>query len=461
MAKEEVILVFDVGKTNKKVLLFNSKLKLVHEEESIFMELVDDEGFPCDDAQKLEQWIKETIRKYLSLNEYLVKGINITTYGATLVYLDKEGLRLTPIYNYLKPLPEHVIEDFYESYGGVKEFSRKTASPVLGMLNSGLQILWLKRTKPEIFRKVHHVLHLPQYLSRLIHGQAVSEHTSIGCHTAMWDFDRMVYHPWLKQEGISLPEPIPVSETFPVALEGQLIEAGVGIHDSSSSLAPNILAAEEPFILVSTGTWCISMNPYNHEPLSAEELREDCLCFLGVHGKTVKSSRFFLGRIHDLNIKRLQVHFNKAQSAYKAVNPGSKVIGELWESGEEKQIFFRKGIPEEWVDRQVELNQFESFEEAYTHLMVDISRHAVSAIALIIAEEDKTKHLNITGGFAKNPIFTSILSLAFPDKQIFISEVDNASALGAALVIAENIWKGVTSSLDLGLTSPVPHRPHQ
>lgn len=136
-------------------------------------------------------------------------------------------------------------------------------------------------------------------------------------------------------------------------------------------------------------------------------------------------------------------------------------MGELWESGEEKQIFFRKGIPEEWVDRQVELNQFESFEEAYTHLMVDISRHAVSAIALIIAEEDKTKHLNITGGFAKNPIFTSILSLAFPDKQIFISEVDNASALGAALVIAENIWKGVTSSLDLGLTSPVPHHPHQ
>jgi sugar (pentulose or hexulose) kinase len=456
---EEVILIFDVGKTNKKVLLFDRNLKVIHEEESIFEEVVDDEGFPCDDAQKLEQWIKETIRKYLSHNKYQVKGINITTYGATLVYLDAEGKRISPIYNYLKPIPDHVLEGFYESNGGVEEFSRRTASPVLGMLNSGLQLLWLKRTKPEIFSRVHKVLHLPQYLTSLVHGQVVSEHTSIGCHTVMWDFDRMEYHPWLKDEGISLPDPVPVGETFPVAIAGQLIEAGVGIHDSSSSLAPYIMAAKEPFILVSTGTWCISMNPYNHEPLSAEELKEDCLCFLGVKGKAVKSSRFFLGRIHDLNVKRLQEHFSMEESAYKAVNPGSKLISKYWESGEEGQLFFRKGIPEGWVDQQVDLNQFESFEEAYSRLMVDLSRQVVHAIGLIKAVEDKTKHLYITGGFARNPIFISILSLAYPKKQVYISEVDNATSLGAALVITEKIWKGSSTRLDLGLTSPVP--PHQ
>jgi sugar (pentulose or hexulose) kinase len=456
---EDVILIFDVGKTNKKVLLFDRNLKVIHEEESIFEEVVDDEGFPCDDAQKLEQWIKETIRKYLSLNEYLVKGINITTYGATLVYLDEEGKRLSPIYNYLKPIPDQVLEGFYKSNGGVEEFSRRTASPVLGMLNSGLQILWLKLTKPEIFRRVHKVLHLPQYLTSLVHGQVVSEHTSIGCHTVMWDFDRMEYHPWLKDEGISLPDPIPVWETFPVALEGQLIEAGVGIHDSSSSLAPYIMAAKEPFILVSTGTWCISMNPYNHEPLSAEELKEDCLCFLGVKGKAVKSSRFFLGRIHDLNVKRLQEHFSMEESAYKSVDPGTGLITEYWESGEEGQLFFRKGIPEGLIDFKVDPGEFEGFEDAYTRLMVDLSRQVVHAITFIIAERDTTKHLYITGGFAKNPIFNTILSLAFPEKEVFTSEVDNASSLGAALVITEKIWKGSSAGLDLGLTSPVP--PHQ
>lgn len=458
---EEVIQIFDVGKTNKKVLLFDRNLKVVLEEESIFQETIDDEGFPCDDAGLLESWILSSLHLYISSEKYLVKGINFTTYGATLVYLDKEGKRMTPIYNYLKPLPAQVLEGFYETYGGIEEFSRRTASPALGMLNSGLQLLWLKRIKPEVFGRVYQVMHLPQYLSSLVHGQVVSEHTSIGCHTVMWDFDRMEYHPWLNDEGITLPDPVPVSETFPVALEGSMFEAGVGIHDSSSSLVPYITAAKEPFILVSTGTWCISMNPFNHEPLSTEELREDCLCFLGVEGKAVKSSRFFLGRIHDLNVERLQLFFKKEAEAYKHVDPGFKRISELWETGERGQLFLRNGIPEGWVDLQVDPGKFGSFDEAYARFMVDLSRLAVHAIGLIIAREDITKHLYITGGFAKNPIFKTILCLAFPDKQVFTSQVDNATSLGAAQVIAEKIWIGATAYLDLGLTIPVPHHPHR
>ncbi len=448
----EVLLIFDIGKTNKKVLLFDRNLKVVLEEESIFEEITDDEGFPCDDVDQLESWILSTLHKFLASDKYLVKGINFTTYGATLVYLDMEGKRMTPVYNYLKPLPDQVLEGFYDRYGGVKEFSRQTASPALNMLNSGLQLLWLKRTKPDIFGRVHQVLHLPQYLASLVHGQVVSEHTSIGCHTVMWDFDRMEYHPWLKEEGISLPDPVPIGSTFPMALEGTMIEAGIGIHDSSSSLAPYILSAREPFVLISTGTWCISMNPFNHEPLRPEELEQDCLCFLGVHGKPVKSSRFFLGRIHDLNAEHLQRFFKVEKSAYKALDPGIKMIREYWKSGEKGQLFFREGIPETGVDHHVNPGQFESFELAYTRLMTDLTRQVVNSIKLIIAKTDTTKHLYITGGFAKNPIFRTILYLAFPGKQVFTSEVDNATSLGAALVLAENIWKGTAGHLDLGLT---------
>jgi sugar (pentulose or hexulose) kinase len=457
---KEVILIFDVGKTNKKVLLFDRNLKVIHEEESIFKEVRDEDGFPCDDAPKLEQWFKETIGKYLALSEFQIKGINVSTYGATLVYLDAEGKRLTPIYNYMKPLPDRVLEGFYKTYGGAEEFARRTASPALGMLNSGIQMLWLKETRPAIFEKVRHILHLPQYLSYLFHGEITSEHTSIGCHTAMWDFDAMHYDSWLKEVGIILPEPQAVSETYQVDMKGQKIQVGIGIHDSSSSLVPYMRAAGEPFILVSTGTWCISMNPFNQEPLSTQELKEDCLCFLGVHGKAVKSSRFFLGRIHDLNVERLQEHFKKDRSAYKSVNPGTELIRECWESGSQGCCFFRHGIPEGWVDLQVDFGLFGSFDEAYTRLMVDLSRQAVYAIGLIIAQNDTTKHLYITGGFAKNPIFTTTLSLAFPDKILYTSKVANASSLGAALVMAENIWEGVTTRLDLGLTSPALHCPH-
>ena len=447
----EVLLIFDVGKTNKKVLLFDRNLKVVHEEESIFEETTDGEGFPCDDAVLIESWISRTLQLYLASEDFKVMGINFTSYGATLVNLDERGKRLTPIYNYLKPLPERILEGFYERYGGLEEFSIQTASPSLGMLNSGLQLLWLKRTRPEAFARLEHVLHLPQYLAYLIHGQVVSEHTSIGCHTMMWNFDRMEYHSWLREEGISLPDPLPVSQTYTINMEGQKIEAGIGIHDSSSSLAPYILAADKPFVLVSTGTWSIHMNPFNHETLTARELEQDCLCFLGVHGKPVKSSRFFLGRLHDVNVEHLRHYFEVGETAYKKVDPATEVLRDYWESGEHGQVFFLGGIPEGWVDQRVDQGQFASFEEAYIQLMCDLSRQVVNSIRLILSPKDSTKHLYVTGGFAKNPIFRSLLCWAFPDKQVFTSEVDNATSMGAALVMAESVWKGASSHFDLGL----------
>ena len=99
------------------------------------------------------------------------------------MYLDADGNRLTPVYNYLKPMPDDVLEGFYESYGGLEEFSRKTASPSLGMLNSGLQALWLKKKKPEVFSRVNTVLHFPQYLS-----YCFTQHPGIGIY-----FHRMPY----------------------------------------------------------------------------------------------------------------------------------------------------------------------------------------------------------------------------------------------------------------------------
>lgn len=447
----EALLIFDIGKTNKKVLLFDRNMKVVHEEEHIFPELEDDDGFPCDDAKGIELWIKDNIDKYVGSDKYRVLGINFSTYGATMVYKDTLGMRFTPVYNYLKPLPDHILDDFYEKYGGKEEFCRCTASPALGMLNSGLQLLWLKKTKPNIFQRVQQALHLPQYLASLVHEQAVSEYTSIGCHTMLWDFDRMAYHPWLEKEGISLPDPVPVSETFPVAIRGRMVEAGIGIHDSSASLAPYMMRASEDFVLVSTGTWCINMNPFNSDPLTAEELDQDCLCYLGAHGKVVKSSRFFLGRIHDLNVERLQEHFFTDGEAHKRVIPGAGILKELWNSGEEGQVFFRKGIPVGYVDLGVDCKQYGSFEYAYTQLMLDLTRMVAHSIKLILAEKDSTKHLYITGGFARNLIFRKLLCLAFPDKKVYTSQVDNASSLGAALVMADKIWEGVKEDLELGL----------
>ena len=64
--QEDVIAVFDIGKTNKKILLFNKSLQVVYQEEIKFPEIKDDDGFNCDDIEALEVWILQTLKKIIS-----------------------------------------------------------------------------------------------------------------------------------------------------------------------------------------------------------------------------------------------------------------------------------------------------------------------------------------------------------------------------------------------------------
>jgi sugar (pentulose or hexulose) kinase len=450
MAKE-VVLIFDIGKTNKKILLFDSQLNLLHEEETVFKEIPDDDGFYGDDMERLETWILDACFRYLNHERYLVRGINFTTYGASLIYLNEDGERLTPIYNYLKPMPEGIVEPLYEAFGGESEFCRKTASPALGMLNSGFQALWLKKKKPKVFNQVKSILHFPQYLSFLLTGIPSTEHTSIGCHTGLWDFENMCYHPWTKQLGPALPEPEAVETTYPSTRFKFSVPVGIGIHDSSSSLVPYFMNSTEKFILISTGTWCISMNPFNREALTAGQLKQDCLAFLSMNQQAVISSRFFLGRIHDENLIHLNKLYGRDKSAYKAVVLDKQMLHELRLKHGEKGIFFQGGVPEAFVDPSIPKTTFLNFEEAYHQLIMDLVHLTVQSIRLIISTEDHTKNLFISGGFSKNPIFLYLIACSFPDKCVFTSEIANATSLGAAMVLWKGITPGTDQAFDLGL----------
>jgi sugar (pentulose or hexulose) kinase len=447
---KEVIAVFDIGKTNKKFILFDSSLKIVHEAEEKFDEILDDDGFACDDIERIEDWMKKSVSDVVKKMEFLIKALNFATYGATLMYLDYYGKRLTPVYNYLKPMPEDVLKDFYKDYGGVEEFSRKTASPALGMLNSGLQILWLKREKPEIFAKVSVVLHFPQYLAYCFSGKLYSEYTSIGCHTAMWDFDNQCYHQWLKKEEIILPLPVSNSQVSDVKSGDQIIKTGVGIHDSSSSIVPYFKYSKDEFILISTGTWCIFMNPFNKEPLTTEELRKDTLCYLSINQNPVKSSRLFLGHMHDVNVEQLNKHFGVEGNYYKKVKTDICLFKEL-SKNREPRFFFKETIPADYIDSSVDLNSFRTFDEAYHYLMHDLVSLGMESLKHIIPENDKTKIVYVSGGFAKNEIFVKLLAAWLPGKKVYTSEIENATALGAAMVVWNSAFGSETPAIDLGL----------
>lgn len=444
--KERVIAIFDIGKTNKKVLLFNDKMKMVHEEEQKFAEVTDDDGFECDDLDLIEYWLKIKIRELVLSGKYDVTDINITTYGATIVCLDANGKRITPAYNYLKPVDERIPENIYKRYGGRDEFCRRTASPALGMLNSGMQILWLKKEKPEIYSNIKYVLHFPQYLSYIFTGKIFSEHTSIGCHTALWDFDEMTYHRWTESLGIQLPDPVPVETSTTIDIEGKKVRIGIGIHDSSASLAPYFSGSAGKFILLSTGTWCINMNPFNSEKLTAEQLDQDCLCYMSINRQPVKSSRLFLGHIHETGVKMLSGHFGKPEDYFKTVKFDREQAALCKSKYEKTRIFFQNPPLEREFNEKIDLFQFKSFEQAYHQLMLELGDLTLNSISLILPEKDDTSVIYITGGFSKNEHFVNVIREHFPDKKVYLSEISNSSALGAALVVS-----GLKPDVNLGL----------
>jgi sugar (pentulose or hexulose) kinase len=380
-------------------------------------------------------------------DKYDLKAVNFTTYGATLVYLDESGRRLTPVYNYLKPLDEKISESLYKRHGGRDEFCRRTASPALGMLNSGLQPLWLKATKPEVFTRIKYILHFPQYLSYLITGKIYSEHTSIGCHTALWDFDNMDYHPWVKIQGLNLPVPVPVETLNEVEFEGKKFFIGIGIHDSSSSLAPYFASSQGKFLLISTGTWCINMNPFNTEKLTSDQLDMDCLCYMSITRQPVKSSRLFLGHLHETALKEICNHFGKPDEYYKKIKSDKQLSALLKSKFTGKKVFFQTGPYSRDLKEYIDMYEFSTFEEAYYQLMNELGDLTIEAINLILPKEDDTENIYLTGGFSKNVLFQNIISGAYPEKSVFTSEIANGSALGAALVVS-----GTKSSLGLGLT---------
>jgi len=445
--KKDVIAIFDIGKTNKKILLFDSSLKLVSQMEEKFAEITDEDGFSCDDIAKIEAWMIRSIADIQVSADFNLKAINFATYGASLAYLDSNGQRLTPVYNYLKPMPEDVLKGFYEQYGGIDEFSRCTASPALGMLNSGLQILWLKKHKPAFYSKVSHILHFPQYLSYIFSRSICSEFTSIGCHTAMWDFDTHNYHPWLADENIHLPAPSSNDEAAETIINGHKTQVGIGIHDSSSSLVPYLKGSSGPFILISTGTWCIFMNPFNDEPLTAEQLNQDGLCYMSTRQKQVKSARLFLGHMHDVNAQRIADYFYVEADYYKSVEANETLIQKLIY----KRIFFQNGVPSDYIDPTVDFSIFASYEEAYHQLLIDLTHLGMKSLELVLPKNDQTRSVYITGGFARNQIFVRLLAALLPDKSLYTSEIDNATALGAAMILWNKAFAGNEPELNLGL----------
>ena len=49
--------------------------------------------------------------------------------------------------------------------------------------------------------------------------------------------------------------------------------------------------------------------------------------------------------------------------------------------------------------------------------------------------EASTKKLFVDGGFSRNPIYMSLLAIAYPSKEVYSTYVAQATAIGAAIAV--------------------------
>jgi sugar (pentulose or hexulose) kinase len=438
MKTNNSILIFDIGKTNKKAIVFDSKFEVIHEESTTFSELVDEDDFPCDDIHGITRWIKETAERLILDDKFNINSINFSGYGASFVHLDAELKLIPPIYNYLKPFSDKLKDKFFSAHSPMEKILVETAGPFLGSLNSGLLLYAIKETKPDLYKRIKYSLHLPQYLSFIFTGKVFSDITSIGCHTMLWNFPENQYHQWVREEGID-QKLAPIENnatTIDIEIQHKKIEVGIGIHDSSAALIPYTETEREPFALISTGTWCITLNPFNQHPLTKSELESASLCYIQHNGKQVKAAQLFAGHIHEEGAKKIATYFNTDHVFYKKIKLDENIFNSTNELKASLIIQKNASNFKESAFLSTEMTIFNDEIEAYHYLIAEIIQQQKFSSSLVI-NNTNIKKICVDGGFGKNELYMKLLAKAFPSYNVVAASVPQASSIGAAMVMGK------------------------
>jgi sugar (pentulose or hexulose) kinase len=211
--------------------------------------------------------------------------------------------------DYEHPIPAAIHREYDEQ----REPFLLTGSPALPAgMNLGAQLHYLERVHPEIWKGEPTLLPWPQYWSWRLSGCAVSEVTSLGCHTDLWypvaaSYSRNAmergwasrFAPFARAD--AMVGPISAEWTVRSGLPGD-VKVLCGLHDSNAALmAARAVAGavRGEMTVLSTGTWFVAMRTPNEArftELANLPVDRDCLVNVDLNGEPVPSARFMGGR---------------------------------------------------------------------------------------------------------------------------------------------------------------------
>ncbi len=303
-------IVLDIGKTNVKLHVLNEEQESLADFSRENLVLYDP-PYPQVDVDGIWNWTMD-IAAVVS-TKFDVTAVVVTAHGATAALVDPgvgENALALPILDY-----EWSGLDPSDQYASVRPAYSETLSPDLpGGLNLGRQIYWQQADFPDQFRAVKAILLYPQYWAYRFSGEMVAEVSSLGCHTDLWSPEKAGFSGLVAGQNWQrlMPPIVPAWESIGSIRSSVAERAGLpttcrvhaGAHDSGASFLRYVLAKpDQPFCVVSTGTWVICMST----DTSCEQLDEsrDMLANVDVNNECVACARFMGGREYAAICSRL------------------------------------------------------------------------------------------------------------------------------------------------------------
>jgi sugar (pentulose or hexulose) kinase len=348
-------------------------------------------------------------------------------HGASVALIDDDGLVL-PMVDYQQEIGEYDAE--YEKLA--RDFA-STLSPRLPCgHNPGRQLFWLQRRFPAEFARTKAILGYAQYWAWLLSGVAVSEVTALGNHSDLWrpragDFSALVDRAGWRQLFPPLRRAGDVIGTLRPELAAELgispaCRIRAGIHDSNAAFLRWRLRLQEPFAVISTGTFIIPLAAGGEVPSRGEHL--DCLGNVDAFGNLVAGARFAGGREYEVIKGDAPDETSPPEAALRALL--DRPCYALPAFSDQGGPF--AGTPGRFVDgngHDAIPWQRATLAALYSALMTDLMLDLIQARGPLLIE----------GPFAANAIYLAALAALRPAAPVLPSLETLGTSLGAAMLV--------------------------
>jgi hypothetical protein len=378
------------------------------------------------DTAATADWLVAALGQFA---EHPVEAIIPVSHGAAIVGIRDGVLAFAP--------PDYEFEipaDSLGSYRAQRDPFAVTGSPALPAgLNIGSQLHHLDALG---VLKGCTLMPYAQYWAWLLSGVAVSEVTSLGCHSDLWSPATSDFSPMVKRRGWAgqFAPLVRASDVIGTLLPELAKQTGLsptvrihaGLHDSNAALLaarsfPEIAGREATAL--STGTWFIAMRtPAETVNLTTLPEARDCLVNVDAFGQPVPSARFMGGREIELLGQRID-------------RPGLGGLANVLASGAmvlPSQVPGGGPFPASsgrWINQPEAVEDQTAAIALYAAMMADTALDLIGARDLLLIE----------GRFAASELFCRALATLRPETRVYTASAEADVSFGALRLIEPSL----------------------